>query len=74
MAQKQNTIWKSYYLKCKLNKYVLTETLNCVNVGHAQMDGGRELNKIGAAMENDLSPYVTSFERGTFRRMWQIDV
>ncbi len=31
------------------------------------MDGGRELNKIGAATENNLSAYVISFERGTFR-------
>ncbi len=30
------------------------------------MDGGRELNKIGAAMENDLLSYATSFERGMF--------
>ncbi len=31
------------------------------------MDGGRKLNKIGVATENELSPYVTSFERWMFR-------
>ncbi len=31
------------------------------------MDGGRELNKIGAATENNISPYATRFERRTFR-------
>ncbi len=38
------------------------------------MDGGRELNKIGAATENDLSPYVTSFEQGMFRVIVAIGV